>query len=120
MYKNRIYGKILFIIVSENIKYPRINLIISNKSNRLIRINLINTFNKIFVKTLVPGILQPRILEWVVLSLSAPGDLTDTRVKPGSTALQADSLPFEGPGKPNIQIHIFYLWLSVHRSGSNS
>ena len=52
MYKNRIYGKILFIIVSENIKYPGINLIVSNKSNRLIRINLINTFNKIFVKTL--------------------------------------------------------------------
>ena len=35
MYKNRIYGKILFIIVSENIKYPGINLIVSNKIDLL-------------------------------------------------------------------------------------
>ena len=39
------------------------------------------------------GILQARILEW--LPFPSPGDLPDPGIKPGSPALQADSLPTE-------------------------
>ena len=46
----------------------------------------------------VHGILQARILEWVAISFS--GDLPDPGVKPGSLALQADSLLSEPPRKP--------------------
>ena len=42
-------------------------------------------------------ILQARILEWV--SIPSPGDLPDPQIKPGSLALQADSLPSQPPGK---------------------
>ena len=45
----------------------------------------------------VHGSLQARILEW--LSFLPPGDLSDPGMKPGSPALQADSLPSEPPGK---------------------
>ena len=45
----------------------------------------------------VHGILQVKILEWV--AISSPGDLPDPGVKPGSPALQTDSLPSEPPGK---------------------
>ena len=38
----------------------------------------------------VRGILQTRILEWVAISFSR--DLPDPGIKPGSPALQADSL----------------------------
>ena len=48
----------------------------------------------------VHGILQARILEWVVTS--SPGDLPEPGIKPRSPALQADSLPAEPPGKPQI------------------
>ena len=41
----------------------------------------------------VRGILQARILEWVVIY--SPGDLPDPGIKPKSSALQADSLPTE-------------------------
>ena len=44
----------------------------------------------------VHGFLQARILEW--LAFLSPGDLQDPEIKPGS-ALQADSLPSEPPGK---------------------
>ena len=37
---------------------------------------------------------------WSRLSFPAPGDLPDPEIKPGYTALQADSLPSEPPGKP--------------------
>ena len=40
-----------------------------------------------------------RILEW--LPFPSPGDLPDLGVKPGSSALQADSLLSEPPGKPS-------------------
>ena len=43
------------------------------------------------------GILQARILEWA--PFPPPGDLPDPGMEPGSSALQADSLPFEPPGK---------------------
>ena len=41
----------------------------------------------------VHGILQARILEWVVIP--SPEDLPDPGTETGSPALQADSLPFE-------------------------
>ena len=41
---------------------------------------------------------SPRILEWV--AYHSPADLPDPGIKPGSPALQVDSLPVELPGKP--------------------
>ena len=46
----------------------------------------------------VHGILQSRILEWVAIAFSR--GLLDPGIEPRSPALQADSLPFEPPGKP--------------------
>ena len=46
----------------------------------------------------IHGILQARILEWV--AIPSPEDLSDPGIKPGSPALQADSLPFKPPQKP--------------------
>ena len=46
----------------------------------------------------VPGILQAILLVWVAISLSR--DLPDPGIRPGSPALQADSLPTETPRKP--------------------
>ena len=40
-------------------------------------------------------ILQARILEWVAI----PGNLPDPAIEPRSSALQADSLLSEPPGK---------------------
>ena len=41
------------------------------------------------------------------LSVPSPEDLSDPGIKPGSPALQADSLPSEPPGKPeaNLVLH---------------
>ena len=36
---------------------------------------------------------------WSGLPFPSPGDLTDPGIKPGSPALQADTLPTEPPGK---------------------
>ena len=47
----------------------------------------------------VHGISQPRILEWVTISFSKSSSLTQG-FEPGSSALQAGSLPSEPPGKP--------------------
>ena len=44
----------------------------------------------------VHGILQVRILEWAVISFSR--GIPNPGIKPGSPALQADSLPTEPPG----------------------
>ena len=44
------------------------------------------------------GILQARILEWIAYPF--PGGLPDPGIKPGSPALQVDSLPTELSGKP--------------------
>ena len=41
------------------------------------------------------------------LLFPSPGDIPDPGVKPGSHALQADSLLFEPPGKPRVK------WLTV-------
>ena len=37
---------------------------------------------------------------WTGLPFPSLGDLSDSRTEPASPALQADSLPFEPPGKP--------------------
>ena len=37
-----------------------------------------------------------------ILDFPSPGDLPDPGIKPGSLALQADSLPSEPPGKPIV------------------
>ena len=67
----------------------------------------------------VPGILQARILEWV--AFPSPEDLPNPGINPGSSALQADSLPSEPPGKPQSQSPnrrsnspSFRIWLSLH------
>jgi len=41
----------------------------------------------------VHGIFQARVLEWVAMSFTR--DLPDPGIKPGSTALQANTLPSE-------------------------
>ena len=46
----------------------------------------------------VHGILEARTLVWVAIPFS--GDLPDPEVEPGSSALQADSLLSDSPGKP--------------------
>ena len=46
----------------------------------------------------VHGILQARILEWVVIP--SPRDLPNPRIEPRSPTLEADSLPSEPPEKP--------------------
>ena len=46
----------------------------------------------------VLGNLQAREY-WNGLPFSSPGDLPDLGIKPGSLALQANSLPTEPPGK---------------------
>ena len=48
----------------------------------------------------VHGILQAR--DWSGLPFSSPGDLPDPGIKPGSLALQADSLLSEAPEKPTL------------------
>ena len=56
-----------------------------------------------------------------------PGDLPNPGIKPRSPALQADSLPFEPPGKPskgyilgiNVYIYVYYTAMTdyLHLSG---
>ena len=53
----------------------------------------------------VHGILQARILERVAILFSR--DLPDPEIKPGSPALQADSLLSEPPAKPKNQLWTF-------------
>ena len=47
----------------------------------------------------VHGTFQAKILKWV--AFPSPRDLPDPGIKPGSPALQADSLLSEPPGKPD-------------------
>ena len=59
----------------------------------------------------VHGILQARILKWV--AFPSPGDLPNPEIKPGTPALQPNSLLFEAPGKPLWGEWIpVYVWLS--------
>ena len=39
---------------------------------------------------------------WNGLPFPSPGDLPNTGIEPGSPSLQADALPSEPPGKPNV------------------
>ena len=39
---------------------------------------------------------------WRGLPFPSPGDLPDPGIEPGSPALQADALPSEPPGKPQL------------------
>ena len=39
---------------------------------------------------------------WSGLPFPSPGDLPDPGIKPRSPALQADALPSESPGKPEL------------------
>ena len=48
--------------------------------------------------SIVHGILQARVLEWVAIPFSR--DLPDPGIEPGSPAMQAYSLPSESPWKP--------------------
>ena len=48
---------------------------------------------------------SPSILEWG--AYPSPGELPDPGIKPGSPALQADSLPAVLPGKPSCHISIY-------------
>ena len=65
----------------------------------------------------VHGILQARILEWVVIP--SPGDLCNPGIEPRSPALHADSLPAEPPGKPRLVYHVLsvsslrFLFISI-------
>ena len=43
---------------------------------------------------------------WSGLPCPPPGDLPDPGIEPMSPALQADSLPSEPPGKPQMKRHI--------------
>ena len=51
---------------------------------------------------------------WSRYPILSPGDLPDPGIKPGSPAMQVDSLPAELPGKP-IHAHTFSK-LKVHSS----
>ena len=50
--------------------------------------------------------IQAGILECVAIPFSS--DLPDPGIKPGSSALQADSLPFEPPGKST---KVYFTWI---------
>ena len=58
----------------------------------------------------VHGILQARILEWVVIP--SAGDLPDPGIKPGSPALLVDSLLTEPPRKTWGSAQSEWCWLS--------
>ena len=50
-----------------------------------------------------PSLEFPRQEDWSGLPFLSPGDLPDPGIEPGSPTLQADTLPSEPPGKPNLQ-----------------
>ena len=49
----------------------------------------------------VHGIFQARVLEWV--AFPSPGDLPDSWIESRSPTLQADTVPSEPPGKPELR-----------------
>ena len=51
----------------------------------------------------------PRQEYWNGLPFSSPGDIPDPGIDPGSSSLQADSLPTEPPEKPIKYINISYM-----------
>ena len=53
---------------------------------------------------------------WSGYPFPSPGDLPDPGMEPGSSALQADSLPSEPPGKPEIQLKNLFCLNLIRRS----
>ena len=59
----------------------------------------------------------------VDLGLPSPEDLPDPGIKPGSPALQADTLPSEPPGKTQIFLKYLFIpkylliWIFLHFFG---
>ena len=54
---------------------------------------------------------SPRILEWAAYPF--PADLPDPGIKPGSPALQVDSLPTELSGKPHFYQRAHHMHLAI-------
>ena len=54
-----------------------------------------------------PSMEFSRQMCWSGLSFPSPADLPDPGIEPGSPALQADSLPSELPGNPQIFVFFF-------------
>ena len=50
----------------------------------------------------LPSMGFSRQVYWSGLPFPSPGDLPYPGIEPGSPALQADALPSEPPGKPNL------------------
>ena len=50
-------------------------------------------------RLLCPWDFPGKISHWIELPFPSPGDFSDPGIKPGSPALQADSLPSDSPGK---------------------
>ena len=64
--------------------------------------------------SIVQGILQARILEWV--AFPSPVDLLNPGIEPRSPALQVDSLP----AKPHTVVLIFLLCLRNYLTGKKN
>ena len=52
---------------------------------------------------------------WSVLPFPSPGDLSYPELRPGSPALQVDSLPSEPPGRQTSPLIIFSAFLDLRR-----
>ena len=60
----------------------------------------------------------PRQAKWSGLLFPSPGDLPDPGIKPGSPALQADSLPSEPPGQAFVVVQLLSrVWHSLWPHG---
>ena len=57
---------------------------------------------------------------WSGFLVPSPGNLPDPGIKPGSPALQADSLPSEPPGSPDVVSNsLLTLLLSLQLDGEH-
>ena len=59
----------------------------------------------------VHGMDSPGQEYWSRLLFPSPGDLPGPGIKPGSPALQADSLPSKQPRKPSVELFLSLLIL---------
>ena len=59
------------------------------------------------------SMVSSRQEHWSGLPFPPPGDLPYPGIEPRSAALQADSLPFEPPGKPSLCKAITNIWLTL-------
>ena len=63
---------------------------------------------QLFVTPWIVAYQAPQSMEfsrqeyWCGLLFPSPGDLPNSGIEPGSPTLQADALPSESPGKPNL------------------